>query len=102
MAMLSGFFGALAALVAMVGLYGMISYAVAQRRQEIGIRFALGANRSILAARSAGSLLFQLSPDDPRTLLAACGALAAIALLASYLPARRASRLDPLVALRQD
>ncbi len=127
MAMVSGFFGALAALVAMVGLYGMMSYAMAQRQQEIGIRVALGANRrrvvlmvmreagwlllvgmaiggglSMLATRSATSLLFQLSPHDPATLLGACGALAAVALLASFVPARRASRLDPIVALRNE
>ena len=127
MAMVSGFFGALAALVAMVGLYGMMSYAMAQRQQEIGIRVALGANRrrvvlmvmkeaawlllvglaiggtlSMLATRSAASLLFQLEPHDRNTLLTAGAALAAIAMLASFVPARRASRLDPIVALRQD
>jgi predicted permease len=129
MAMLSGFFGVLAALLAMIGLYGLISYLVARRQNEIGIRLALGARpreivRTILrdagrllivglsigvalvllAGRSASSsaLLFGLTPYDPPTLVAACLLLAAIAGLASLLPARRAARTDPLVALRHE
>jgi ABC-type antimicrobial peptide transport system permease subunit len=125
MAMLSGFFGVLAAVLAMVGLYGVISYIVARRRNEIGIRLALGAERgqvigmvmreagkllvigvvvgaglSLIAGRSAGSLLFGLKPYDAFTLLAAGGLLAVIAALASFVPARRAAKLDPMAALR--
>jgi ABC-type antimicrobial peptide transport system permease subunit len=127
MAMLSGFFGFLAALLAMVGLYGVISYIVARRRNEIGIRMALGAKPgqvtwmvmreaaplllagvaigtalSLVASRAAGSLLFGLKPNDPLTLGAACLLLAAIAAGASFIPARRAARLDPMNALRHD
>ncbi len=127
LAMLAGFFGALAAVLAVVGLYGMISFAVAQRRQEIGIRVALGAQRpqvigmmmreagwllavglavgaglSLLAGRSASTLLFGLKPNDPLTLVAACVLLAGVAAAASFVPARHASRLDPLVALRHE
>ncbi len=125
MAMLSGFFGLLAALLAMVGLYGVISYIVARRRNEIGIRVALGAARvqvvrmvmreavlllaiglsigtvlSLIAGRSAKSLLFQLESYDPLTLAVAAGLLTGIAALASFLPARRAAQLDPMAALR--
>jgi len=127
LAMLSGFFGFLAALLAMVGLYGVISYVVARRRNEIGIRMALGAQRaqvvgmvmreafrllvigvvtgmalSLVAGRWASSLLFGLKPHDPLTLVAAAALLAVIASLASFLPARRASKLDPMDALRCD
>ena len=127
MAMLSGFFGLLAALLAMVGLYGVISYIVARRRNEIGIRIALGAYRrqvigmvmrdaayplvigvvagtglSLIAGRWASSLLFGLKPYDPLTLVAAAALLAIIAAVASFVPARRASRLDPMVALRYE
>jgi predicted permease len=127
MAMLSGFFGVLAALLATVGLYGVISYIVAQRRNEIGIRLALGAHRvqvigmvmgeagrmllvgivagtavSLLAGRAASSLLFGLKAYDPLTLTAAGALLAVIAALASFVPARRASKLDPMVALRYE
>jgi ABC-type antimicrobial peptide transport system permease subunit len=127
MATLSGFFGFLAALLATVGLYGVISYTVARRRNEIGIRMALGAQRgnvlgmimreaglllamgiaigaalSLAAARTATSLLFGLKPYDPVTILLATVALAAVAALASFLPAHRASRLDPMVALREE
>ena len=125
MAILSGFFGALAALLVMVGLYGVISYFVTLRRNEIGIRVALGATRwqvialvmrdagwrlavgaaigttlSLIAGRSASSMLFGLKPYDPATLLLAVGVLAAIAALASWIPARRAAKLDPMAALR--
>ena len=127
MAMLSGFFGALAALLAMVGLYGVISYLVAMRHNEIGIRMALGASRrnivalilrqtivmlalgvfvgvllSLAAARSVASLIFGLAPTDPLTIFAAAAFLITVALLASYIPARRASRIDPMIALRHD
>jgi predicted permease len=127
LATLAGFFGILAAVLAMVGLYGMISFAVAQRRQEIGIRVALGANRrtvvtmllrdaarlvaigvtigmvlSLAAGRAAPALLFGLEPHDPLTLGLAAIVLTVVAGAASYLPARGASRLDPLAALRHD
>jgi predicted permease len=127
MATLSGFFGLLAALLAVVGLYGVISYIVAMRRNEIGIRMALGASRSevigiivrqtlmllalgvglgvvlaLAAVRSASSLLFGLQPNDPLTFAGASALLVAIALIASFLPARRASRVDPMVALRYE
>jgi ABC-type antimicrobial peptide transport system permease subunit len=125
--MLAGFFGIVAAVLAMVGLYGMISFSVARRQREIGIRAALGARRpqvvgmvmreavalmivglvlgasaSLLAGRSAGALLFGLTPDAPRTLLGACLLLATITAIASFIPARRASRFDPITALRQE
>ena len=127
MATLSGFFGALAALIATVGLYGVMSYMVACRRNEIGIRMALGADRrevvgmvmreagrllgagvvvglvvSIVAARAASTLLFGLSPGDPSTLLTAAAVLGAVAMVGSYLPALRASRLEPTEALREE
>ena len=127
MATLSGLFGALAAVIAMIGLYGVMSYMVARRSNEIGIRMALGAGRAdvvrmvmreatlllgaglivgavlaIAAARMATSLLFGLRPWDPSTLAASAVALAAIAALASYLPAARASRLEPTIALREE
>jgi predicted permease len=127
LAMLSGFFGLLAALLAMVGLYGLISYVVARRRNEIGIRIALGANRgqvigmvmrearrllfvgivtgivlALIAGNSASSLLYGLKPYDPLTLLSAIALLSAISALASFLPARRAARVDPMVALRYE
>jgi len=127
MATLSGFFGFLAALLATVGLYGVISYTVARRTNEIGIRMALGAQRrnvvgmimreaglllaigiaigaalSLAAARTATSLLFGLKPHDPVTLGLAVVALAAVAAAASFLPAHRASRLDPMAALREE
>ena len=127
MATLSGFFGALAGLIATIGLYGVMSYMVARRRNEIGIRMALGAARSdvvrmvmreaglllvagvfvgialaIAAARTASTLLFGLHPGDPATLAMAAGGLGLVAMLASYLPALRASRLQPTEALREE
>ena len=127
MAILCGFFGLLAVFLASVGLYGMISYIVAQRRNEIGVRMALGAGAgqviamvmresawlvaigvpigagmALAAGRAAGSLLFGLEPYDPVTLAAACVAMAAIAGVASFVPARRALKLDPMMALRQE
>jgi len=127
MAALSGFFGALAVLLATIGLYGVIAYLVVRRRNEIGIRMALGASRaqvvglimkdaallvaigvaigavcSLALAQTAASLLFGLKTYDPLTFLAAALALAAVAGLGSYLPARRASRLDPMTALRYE
>jgi predicted permease len=127
MATLAGFFGALAGLLAVIGLYGILSYMVTRRRGEIGIRMALGANSrhvvvliareagrllviglvigaalAVMSARTAQSLLFGLEPGDPLTLGVAITALAAVAALAAYWPARRAARLDPLVALREE
>jgi predicted permease len=127
MATLSGFFGGLAALIAMIGLYGVMSYSVMRRRNEIGIRMALGAGRrevltmvlreavtllavglgiglvsAVAAARSASSMLFGLQPHDPSTLVFAAAALGAVAMAASYLPALRASRLEPTTALREE
>jgi len=124
-ARLSGFFGALAALLTIVGLYGVIAYTVARRTNEIGIRMALGASRravvslvlreagtlvtagllaglvlAILTARLAGALLYRVEPHDPATLALAAVSLAAIGLLASYMPARSASRIEPVDALR--
>ncbi|HUD99608.1 MAG TPA: ABC transporter permease [Bryobacteraceae bacterium] len=122
---LASFFGALALLLAAIGLYGTISYSVARRTNEIGIRMALGSSgagvvRMVLrdaigmivcgmaiglpAALAGGryvrSQLFGLRPADPLALALACLTLAAVALLAGYLPARRASRVDPMAALR--
>jgi putative ABC transport system permease protein len=122
---LLGLFGALALLLAAVGIYGVISYAVSLRTRELGIRMALGAARkdvlqmvlrqglklaatglvlgfgaSIVMTRFLTSLLFQVKPADGFTLAAVALTLAAVALLANYLPARRASRVDPNEALR--
>jgi putative ABC transport system permease protein len=127
MATLSGFFGFLAALLASIGLYGVISYMVGRRTHEIGIRMALGASRrnvlmivmreaaillvaglaigtvlALVVTRTAGALLFGLQPNDPATFVIAVTLLAVIAALASYVPARRAARLDPMVALRDE
>jgi len=127
LATLSGFFGALALLLAMIGLYGVMSYNVARRRNEIGIRMALGAEQSrvlrmilrevaILIAvglaiglgaaigttRFVESFLYGMKPNDPWTLSLAAGVLALVAVVAGFLPARRASRLDPMTALREE
>jgi predicted permease len=127
MAALSGFFGALAALLATIGLYGVIAYIAVRRRNEIGIRMALGASRSqvlslvlreaalvvatgmgigavcsLALGHTAASLLFGLEAYDPLTFLAAAALLAAAAAFGSYLPARRAARMDPMTALRCD
>jgi len=127
LATLSGFFGFLAALLAAIGLYGVISYMVVQRTKEIGIRMAIGAKRvdvvgmilrqagiltvaglvigtglALASAQVAKSLLYGLKPRDPFTLVLAVLTLTAVAALASFLPAYRASRLDPLKALRYE
>jgi predicted permease len=127
MALLSGFFGALATLLAMIGLYGVMSYIVATRKNEIGIRMALGASRggviriivrqtlallgvgigaglvlALAAAKGANSLLYNLEANDPLTLFSAAGFLTAVALVASYVPAYRASRVEPMKALRYE
>jgi predicted permease len=126
-ARLAAFFGLLALSLACVGLYGVLSYAVARRTNEIGIRMALGARRgdviwlvlrealalvvagvtvgllaSLAATRAASTLLFGLEPNDPPTIAAATLLLLAVAALAGYLPARRAARVDPMAALREE
>ena len=124
-ASLSSLFGALALLLASIGLYGLMAYAVSRRTSEIGIRMALGAERSdvrqmvlgeatrlvltgigiglplaLAGARFLSSMLFALSPADPLTISAATLILLAVAAVASFVPARRASLVDPMVALR--
>jgi ABC-type antimicrobial peptide transport system permease subunit len=126
-ARLASFFGLLALLLACVGLYGVMSYGVARRTNEIGIRMALGARgqsvlwlvlrealvlvviglvvgvlASLAATRAAETLLYELKSNDPLTIAGATLLLAAVALLAGYLPARRASRVDPMIALREE
>jgi predicted permease len=126
-ATLSSFFGALALLLACVGLYGLMAYAVARRTAEIGIRLALGARRdhilwlvlsetlrltlagiaagvplAFCAAQFAKSLLFGIGTADPLTIAATVAILIGVAALAGYIPARRALRVDPMVALRYE
>jgi putative ABC transport system permease protein len=125
--LLLGLFASMAVLLAALGIFGVISYAVTQRSREIGIRMALGAHpgsvmRLVLSSaavliasgigiglagalalsRSLSSLLFNLSPTDPSTLAGVAVLLGAVALLASYLPARQATRVDPLLTLRSE
>jgi ABC-type antimicrobial peptide transport system permease subunit len=127
MATLSGFFGGLAVLIATIGLYGVMSYMVTRRRVEIGVRMALGADAtsvvtmivreagvlllaglviggvlSVYAARIGNTLLYGLQAGDPATLALAMTALASVTLLASWIPAMRASRVDPTTALRAE
>jgi putative ABC transport system permease protein len=127
MATLSGGFGFLAGLLATLGLYGVISYMVALRRKEIGVRIALGADRgrvirlvlreavlllvvglgvgallAFWAGRAAATLLFGLKPYDPVSMLGAMVALSIVALVSSFLPARRAAAVEPMVALRDE
>jgi predicted permease len=127
LAALTSFFGVLAVLLACVGLYGVMSYAVARRTGEIGIRMALGAERSdvyrlvlgesahlvvagivlgipaaLAATRYLKSVLYGVEPSDPLTYTTGALLLGAVAALAAYLPARRATRVDPTVALRHE
>ncbi len=120
-------FAATALLLAAVGIYGVIAYSVTERTQEIGIRMALGAQRAdvlrmvvrqalalavagivaggvgaLLLTRLMEGLLFQVRPADPVTFAIVSGILAAVALLASYIPGRRATRVDPVIALRAE
>ena len=130
-AMLSTLFGALALLLASVGLYGLLTFGVVQRTSELGVRMALGARPTTLVwmilkeavllvaagialgipvaliiMRAAGSqiagLLFRLSPSDPWTIAAASLVLVSVAVIAAYLPARRSSRVNPLIALKAE
>jgi putative ABC transport system permease protein len=125
--LLLGGFAVFALVLASLGIYGLISYSVSQRTQEIGIRMALGASARDVQSRiivqtlwlaaigvalgtigswtlvqSAGSLLFGVSPRDPGTFVGMVMVLTVVALVAGYLPARRASRIDPMVALRAE
>jgi putative ABC transport system permease protein len=127
LAMLAGFFGVLALLLAGLGLYGVTTYAVSRRRTEIGIRMALGAAPasvvrlvlsrvtslvglgavvgalvSLSVAKLVTSLLYGLEPRDPATLVGAVITLAAVGTFAGWLPARRAARIDPALALRSE
>ncbi|HJR59243.1 MAG TPA: ABC transporter permease [Vicinamibacterales bacterium] len=122
-----GLFAGIAAVLAAIGIYGVLAYLVSQRTQEIGIRMALGASRpavlrlflgrglvltagglvagvagSLAISRWVGSLLFDVQAKDPWTIAIAGSTVAAVALIAGYIPARRATRVDPLTALRAE
>jgi putative ABC transport system permease protein len=121
------FFGATSLLLAALGVYGLISYSVTQRTPEIGIRVALGASRgqvralvlreglalavaglalglavALVATRWLSALLFEVAPSDPLTLVSVVGTLLAVAVLAAYMPTRRAMRIEPTIALRSE
>jgi putative ABC transport system permease protein len=127
LATMSTVFGGLALLLACIGLYGVLAYAVVRRTTEIGIRMALGARRldvirmvlrdsaklvvsgmviglaaAFLSARLVESQLFAMTPTDPATLTIACAILASAAIIATLLPAWRAARVDPMIALRHE
>jgi putative ABC transport system permease protein len=119
--------GSMALFLSIVGLYGVIAYSVSQRKREIGIRMALGAGKSDVLkmvisqgiklallgvviglagalglTRFLSGLLFGVKPGDPLTLVAVSALLIGVALFASYIPARQAAKVDPLVALKHD
>ena len=125
--LLLGIFAAVAMILAAVGIYGVMSYSIAQRRNEIGIRMALGAQKmdvlkltvgsglklvaiglvlglvgALLLTRLMSTLLFGISATDPLTFVLISAILVSVALLASYIPARRATKVDPLIALRYE
>jgi putative ABC transport system permease protein len=125
--LLLGLFAGIAIALAAVGIYGVVSYSVTQRTQEIGLRMALGAAQrdvlrlvlgqgmhlilagvllgvigSLMTTRLASTLLFNISPTDPGTFAAVASLLIAVALLATFIPARRATKVDPMVALRYE
>jgi ABC-type antimicrobial peptide transport system permease subunit len=127
MLMLIGAFSVVALILASLGIYGVISYSVSQRTREIGIRMALGASRNQVLAMVLGngaklavigiiigaiggffltqtikSILFGVSPSDPLTFAGISVILSCVALLASYIPARRAMKVDPITALRYE
>jgi putative ABC transport system permease protein len=119
--------GSMALFLGIVGLYGVVAYSASQRRREIGIRMALGAGKSAILnmiigqgiklvligvaiglagamglTRFLSGLLYGVKPGDPLTLVAVSALLMTVALLASYIPASQAAKVDPMVALRQD
>jgi ABC-type antimicrobial peptide transport system permease subunit len=123
--LLVGVFALAALLLAIAGVFGVLAYSVAQRTQEIGVRIALGATRgqilklvlgqgfvtvsigiaiglaaSFWLTRTMSSMLFEISPNDPLTMVGIAVLLTLVALVASYIPARRATRVDPMIALR--
>jgi ABC-type antimicrobial peptide transport system permease subunit len=125
--MLLGLFAAMGLLLAAIGLYGVVSFLVAQRTQEIGVRMALGATPraitrmvlrhaarstatgallgaigSLFALRLLSAMLFHVPARDPWTIAAVLATLAAVALVAAWVPSRRAARVNPVEALRQE
>ena len=127
LAMLSGFFGVLAAMLVVIGLYGVLSYFLSQRRCEIGLRMALGAGRgrvikeslqdammmlligicagaamALLVGRGASTMLFGLKPWDPATLIGAAVLLGVVTVVASLIPALKAAHVDPIQSLRTE
>jgi ABC-type antimicrobial peptide transport system permease subunit len=127
MASLSIFFAVLALLLTSIGLYGVLAYMVARRTGEIGIRMALGARSGnviwlvlreiagqvglgiaagivavVFTSKLIGSLLYGITPNDPGNLILAVFTLLAVSALAAYVPASRAARIDPMLALREE